>query len=354
MFILQLYDCCMKNFLNLICFLLFTTGNIFSQDIKVVSIPSQQKAVITIDNKPFTEFIYPDSLEKPVLYPIYAADGEIITRGFPISPRPNEPTDHPHHIGLWMNYENVNGLDFWNNSYAIPAEKKSSYGWIKTNKIIETKSGREGVLKYNAEWKDIKGNILLSETTGFIFSATANERIIDRITTLTANTDVSMPDVKDGFLGLRVAHELELPSKDEREFTDNKGNITKVKASNDSLVSGNYLTSEEKTGDAAWSTRAKWCMLYGKKGNDTISIAIIDHPKNIGYPTYWHARGYGLFAANPLGQKIFSNGKETLAFKLKKGESVTFRYRIVINASKQRLMSEEINNLADVFTKMYQ
>jgi len=171
MFILQLYDCCMKNFLNLICFLLFTTGNIFSQDIKVVPIPSQQKVVITIDNKLFTEFIYPDSLEKPVLYPIYAADGEIITRGFPISPRPNEPTDHPHHIGLWMNYENVNGLDFWNNSYAIPAEKKSSYGWIKTNKIIETKSGREGVLKYNAEWKDIKGNILLSETTGFIFSA---------------------------------------------------------------------------------------------------------------------------------------------------------------------------------------
>ena len=94
-------------------------------------------------------------------------------------------------------------------------------------------------------------------------------------------------------------------------------------------------------------------MLYGKKGNDTISIAIIDHPKNIGYPTYWHARGYGLFAANPLGQKIFSNGKETLAFKLKQGESVTFRYRIVINASKQRLMSEEINNLADAFTKMY-
>ena len=78
-------------------------------------------------------------------------------------------------------------------------------------------------------------------------------------------------------------------------------------------------------------------MLYGKKNNQSISIAIIDHPKNPGYPTYWHARGYGLFAANPLGQKIFSKGKETLNLSLKKGSSVTFRYRIVIASGKERL-----------------
>lgn len=342
----------MKNILFI--FLLLVSANGFSQQIKITNDPAKQKVVITADDKPFTEFIYPDSLEKPVLYPIYAADGEIITRGFPLQPRPNEPTDHPHHLGLWLDYENVNGLDFWNNSYAIPAEKKSAYGWIKTSKILETKSGNTGTLKYAADWKDIKGNILLTEITSFIFSENGTERIIDRITTLTAKQDVAFPDSKDGMLGLRVTHELELPSKDEREFTDNKGNVTKVKASNDSLVSGNYITSEGKTGDAAWGTRAGWCMLYGKKGKDTISIAIIDHPKNIGYPTYWHARGYGLFAANPLGQKIFSNGKETLNFKLKKGESVTFRYRIVINASNGRQTNVAVNKLAKEFAAMYQ
>ncbi|MES1221649.1 MAG: DUF6807 family protein, partial [Bacteroidota bacterium] len=120
-------------------------------------------------------------------------------------------------------------------------------------------------------------------------------------------------------------------------------------AANDASVSGNYITSEGFTGDSAWSTRAKWCMLYGKKGNDTISIAIIDHPKNIGYPTYWHARGYGLFAANPLGQKIFSKGKETLNYSLKKGQSVTFRFRVIISADKQRLNANTIEVMASEF-----
>ncbi len=316
------------------------------QLIKVVKESNNQVTVLA-DGKPFTSFIYPDSLEKPVLYPIYAADGELITRGYPIVPRPHEPVDHPHHIGLWMNYESVNGLDFWNNSSAIPAEKKN--GWIKTTKVDELKSGPAGSLTYYANWQDINKNILLEEKTVFHFTAKNNVRIIDRISTFTARQDVKMPDIKDGFLGLRVAHELELPSKEEREFTDDKGNITKVKPSDDPLVSGNYITSEGYTGDAAWSTRGKWCMLYGKKGSDTISIAIIDHPKNVGYPTYWHARGYGLFAANPLGQKIFSNGKNVLNYALKKGESVTFQFRIVINSDKQRLSKDMIELLSKEF-----
>jgi hypothetical protein len=65
-------------------------------------------------------------------------------------------------------------------------------------------------------------------------------------------------------------------------------------------------------------------------GTDSISVAIIDHPKNVNYPTFWHARGYGLFAANPLGEKVFTNGKSEKNLQLKKGESVTFRHRVVV------------------------
>jgi hypothetical protein len=321
--------------------------------ITVLKEANNNRINILVNQQPFTSFIYPDSLEKPVLHPIYAANNEIITRGFPITPRPNEPIDHPHHIGLWLNYESVNGLDFWNNSSAIATEKKAAYGWIKTTKILETKSGERGVLSYGANWQDINNNVLLQEKTSFYFSAYSNLRIIDRITTLTAMQDVAMPDVKDGLLGLRVAHELELPSKEQRSFTDDKGNVTNVKAANDSSVSGNYITSRNIGGDAAWATRAEWCMLYGKKGKDSISIVIIDHPKNIGYPTYWHARGYGLFAANPLGQKIFSNGTSILNYSVKKGQSVIFRYRIVINAAKERLSTGAIEKLANAFKDDY-
>ncbi len=309
---------------------------------------------ITAGGQPFTRFIYPDTLEKPVLYPIYAPDGEVITRGFPLQPRPGEPVDHPHHIGLWFNYEKVNGLDFWNNSYAIPAEKKHLYGWIRTDSILQAKSigakdNRFGLLQYTANWTDQQQHILLREKTSCMFSAYGKERTIDRYTTLTALQDIDFEDAKDGLLGLRVTKELQLPSNAPGQFMDDKGNITNTAAGNTPDINGNYLTGAGREGDSAWGTRAGWCMLYGKKGVDTISIVVIDHPANPGYPTYWHARGYGLFAANPLGQKIFSQGRETLNFRLKKGQSATFRYRIVIAADQRRLATGRIRQLADDF-----
>lgn len=318
--------------------------------IEVVKSSTSPTVNVTVNGKPFTSLFYPDTLEKPVLYPIYAADGQLITRGYPLSPRADEPTDHPHHIGLWFNYESVNGLDFWNNSFAIAADKKKNYGWIRTDKIVETKSGDKGVLTYSANWHDIDKNVLLKELTIFSFSSDGSTRVIDRVTTLTAEQDVKFKDVKDGLLGLRVAHELQLPDTSVKKFTDDKGNVTNVQGN--AYATGNYITSEGKTGNAAWGTRGQWCMLYGKEGADSISIAIIDHPGNVGYPTYWHARDYGLFSANPLGQKIFSNGKETLNFTLDKGKSVTFRYRIVIHSGNKRLSNEEVDKLSKSFAKM--
>jgi Methane oxygenase PmoA len=313
--------------------------------IKVAPLPDQKKIIITVEGKPFTQFIYPDTLEKHTLYPIYASDGQVITRGFPVNPMPGDPTDHPHHLGLWFNYEKVNGLDFWNNSYNIKPDRKHLYGWIKVDSILQTKTGNKGELKVSSIWHDQQKDVLLRETTQFIFSADKDKRIIDRITTLTAVMDtVRFTDVKDGLLGLRVTPELQIPSKQESSFKDDKNNVTTVKA--ETRSTGNYITSEGKQGDSAWGTRGKWCLLYGTKNNSVISIAIIDHPQNPGYPTYWHARGYGLFAANPLGQKVFSNGKESLNLTLLRNQSVTFRYRIVIASGKERLSNATIEKLS--------
>jgi hypothetical protein len=329
--------------------------------IQIFRLQGNTTIFITAGEKAFTAFIYPDSLSKPVLFPIYAPDDQLITRGFPMKPRPGEPADHPHHVGLWFTYENVNGLDFWNNSYAIPKDKLHLYGWIRTTHVLKTRGSTSkdprGLLSYMANWTDQQRNILLQETTEFYFSANSNERIIDRITTLTAKKDVVFKDAKDGLLGLRVTKELQIPSTTPGQFIDDKGNITTVAAGNSPDITGNYLTSAGKEGDSAWSTRGNWCLLYGKKTDpatgtsDTISIAIIDHPDNPGYPTYWHARGYGLFAANPLGQKIFSKGADSLQLTLKTGESATFRYRIVIASGAKRLSTGRIGELADDFGK---
>lgn len=337
----------MKNIFKALFVLLFPL--IAKAQVTVKEVPGKQAVHISINGKPFTDFVFTDTMEKPFLYPIYAPDGQTITRGFPWNPQPNDPTDHPHHIGLWFNYEKVNGLDFWNNSFAIAADKKKQYGWIRTEKILQAESGKQGKLVYLANWTDQDKNVLMEEKTTYIFSVMENNWVIDRTTDLTAVQNVVMPDAKDGMLGLRVAHELELPVTETKEYKDDKGNITKVSATKDASVTGNYITAQGKEGDAAWGTRGNWCMLYGKKGGDAISIVMIDHPKNPGYPTYWHARNYGLFAANPLGQKIFSNGVENMNFRINKGKTVTFRYRIVIASGKERLSNKQVENMATGF-----
>ena len=87
--------------------------------VRVVADEANRRADITIDGEPFTSYIWPTTLKKAVLYPLITDEGVTVTRGYPLDPRPNERVDHPHHAGLWFNYGNVNGFDFWNNSDAI-------------------------------------------------------------------------------------------------------------------------------------------------------------------------------------------------------------------------------------------
>jgi hypothetical protein len=310
---------------------------------------------VHIGGQHFTSYFYPDEsvLKKPVLFPIKTAKGSIITRGYPFAPRAGERTDHPHHVGLWLNYEYVNGLDYWNNSTAIPETKRrEKYGLIRHTGILKLKNGKKGVLKVSADWveKDGQGKTVLKEITEYTFSAKGDIRIIDRMTTLTAHqTEVALNDVKDGFYALRVARELEHPSNKPEIYTDANGIETQVPVVNTEGVVGKYRSSEGIEGEKVWSTRAKWMNLSGKIGSEDIAVAMIDHPKNVNYPSYWHARGYGLFAINPLGEKVFSEGKKALNLKLKAGESVTFRYRVVVKSGV--LSDSELNELADGFSK---
>jgi hypothetical protein len=300
--------------------------------IRVVSDPAQRRVDITIDGKPFTSYIYPEDMPKPALYPIRAASGTVVTRGFPLDPRPGERVDHPHHVGLWFNYSNVNGLDFWNNSYAIKPENKSKMGTIYHRSIVSANSGaNEGDLEIKADWDNSDKKVLLQQDTRFTFRGGADFRSIDLSTTLTAAGDkVVFHDDKDGLLGMRVRRELEQPSDTPAQFTDASGHATAVPKMDNTGVNGVYLTSEGKKGDAAWGTRGRWCMLSGEVGEEPISIVMLDHPGNPGFPTYWHARGYGLFAANPLGRKGFEPTAEEMNFTLAPGASATFRYRVLI------------------------
>jgi hypothetical protein len=231
-----------------------------------------------------------------------------------------------------LNYGNVNGADFWNSSSVLPPEQQSKMGSITQRRIIRATSGKErGELEVEMEWIMPDGQPILREIATFVFYGGPNLRAVDRITTITAlDQRVLFADSKEGMLGMRVRRELEHPSNEPLVFTDASGRATDVKVLDNTGVSGMYRSSEGKMGDAVWGTRGRWTMLMGKVEQEAVTLAILDHPKNIGFPTYWHARGYGLFAANPLGQEVFSNGKEKLNFTLEPKQSVRFRYRLLI------------------------
>lgn len=208
----------------------------------------------------------------------------------------------------------------------------------------------KGELVIQTSWKTPAGDALLEETTRFRFKEEGNTRYIDRETTLKALQNTSFTDNKEGLAGIRVARALELPSDKPDIFTDSDGNTTEIAVLNNEGVTGDYLGSEGGKGDAVWGTRNEWVRLTGTLEGEPVSITLIDHPGNIGFPSYWHARGYGLFAANPLGQAIFSEGKQTLNFKLDASESVVFKYRMLIHNGSE-LSKEAIEQALIDFAK---
>ena len=305
-------------------------GMAATKGVQVVADEAHQRVDITIDGKPFTSYVWPDTLKKPVLFPVIMADGTDVVRGFPLAPRPGERVDHPHHAGIWFNYGNVNGFDFWNNSDAIKAADQPKMGSIHQQKIVSTRNGPEsGELTTQTVWTTGTGQNILEQKTRYVFSQHGDQRVIDEIITLHSLDRVVFHDDKEGMLGMRVARWLESPDEKGGTFTDANGKPTQVAASTQPGATGVYLTSEGKRGGEAWGTRGRWCSLTGNTEGHTVTIAMFDHPGNPNYPTYWHARGYGLFAANPLGQHIFDPKAPQLDFTIEKNENVTFTYRIL-------------------------
>ena len=312
-------------------------GALLAQDsrlplVEVREVPGAERVEVSVDGRPFTAYVWPQRLAKPVLYPIRSARGTLVTRGFPLDPRPGERVDHPHQVGLWFNYGDVNGVDFWNNSEALSPAEQAKMGRILHRRVVSASGGRgQGELVVAAEWRMPDGSTALAERTRFVFRAERDLRGIERVTELEAGkASVRFADNKEGVLGLRVARALEEPSDKPELFTDASGKATAVPVLDNAGVNGTYTSSEGLTGAKVWGTRGRWTALSGRVGYEDVVLLMVDHPKNPGYPTYWHARGYGLFAANPLGQAAFSGGKQTLDFTLAPGATGTFRHLLLV------------------------
>ncbi|MEP7274435.1 MAG: PmoA family protein, partial [Acidobacteriota bacterium] len=307
----------LKNFALLLLSVALIAAPISAQNdggVKIVENKAAKQLDVYIDGQLFTSYCYWDSQKKPILYPLRTAKGTVVTRSFPVAKVAGERTDHPHHVSSFFNYGNINGVDFWNNSGGTGSEKM---GTIRHQAVKAVKNGKSaGELDVSMDWLMPDGAKVLQQDEKLVFRAAKDTRIIDRIITLTAQGQkVVFGDSKEGALGIRVARSLEEPSTRPEVFTDEQGNPTKVPVMDNAGVNGVYLSSEGKVGEKeSWGTRAKWMTLSGTVKGEDVVIGIFDHPKNSTFPTYWHNRGYGLFAANPFGAKDFTKGATVLNF----------------------------------------
>ncbi len=332
------------------------TATPLKKGVILVDFREENKVDVFIDGDIFTSYIYPSDLEKPVLFPIRTSEGTAVTRGYPLEPKAGERVDHPHHVGVWFNFGDVNGFDFWNNSNAIPAERKAHYGRVLHRGVKRAESRESvGILEVAADWQvpaeDGSWHTLLQENTILEFSGDENTRTIDRITQLTAQEDeVVFTDNKEGMFAIRVAREFEHPSEESLVFTDANGIAEEVKKLDNEGVNGHYLNSDGFEGEDAWGKKARWISLSSNIAEEDISICILDHPDNSGYPSHWHARGYGLFSVNNLGAKAFDETAEPIQVILMPGESMIFKHRLHIRSG-SHISAEQMEVIFEEFSQ---
>ena len=293
---------------------------------------------VLVDGKSFTSYIHKIDpakpmaaegvlLTKPVLYPLCTPSGIAVTRGWPFERIEGERQDHPHHIGLYFTYDQINGSNFWNNSKEpLPAIKHVSAE-------VTTDAKGNPALATTMNWIGKDSKPLLAEKRLTSFIPGPSQHIIDIDIEFQAVADkVEFGDTKEGMFAIRLAQWL-------TENTDSRYE----------LGTGAYLScnGDEKE-KGVWGKRAEWVRIQGRKDGKTVGIAILNHPASANYPTYWHARGYGAFSANPLGQYAFQKSRKIdnpkrFSLKLDKGEKAPFKFRVIIYdgpRTKQQLDNE--------------
>jgi putative membrane-bound dehydrogenase-like protein len=262
---------------------------------EVLNGAKEDKVVVSIGNEIFTEYRYANQ-GKPILYPVIGPYGIPMTRHYPMKEGvPGESGDHHHHQSIHYNHP-VSGVDFWHGRGGAR---------IRNDEIVKAEVvGDKTLIVSRNSWMHGEKRIC-SDTTQIECGLTTGGRFIDyKVSIHASEREITFQDSKEGSMSIRTHPALRLQGK---------------------VAKGSAVNSGGVKGKAVWGKAAKWVNYWGPVDGKTVGIAIFDHPDNPRHPTTWHARDYGLIAANPFGKKYFKAGEGALT--LGKGKTVTFFYR---------------------------
>jgi hypothetical protein len=289
---------------------------------------------VELNGKLFTQYHY-TNVPRPFCYPIIGPGGVHMTRNYPMAKVPGEETDHPHHRSLWFAHGPVNGVDIW-------TERKNT-GRLVHRGFVDISSGvNTGLIKTRNDWVDAEGKVLCSDEQTLRFYPCQDNSTITldfEITIQASHGDVTFGDSKEGTFAIRVAESMRVlpPLKKGEKAQPGQGHIVLSTGVHDNGVSA-AAAKDAKREAVTWGKRAAWCDYHGPVDGKLVGFAIMDHPTNPRHPTWWHVRDYGLFAANPFGQHEFEGLKDKHAgdLKIPAGQSVTFRYRVIIHEGDEK------------------
>ena len=271
---------------------------------------------VTIDGKPFTSYVFTGH-RKPILFPILSPAGTGLTRQSPmVKGVAGEPHDHPHHESLWFMHGKVNGQDFWA-SHPEAVNPEHRHGPLVEQTRLETSEpGQPAVIETENRWLTADGKVVCTDSRRLEFTGDDQARSIDLEITIRADHGpVTFGDTKEGAMGLRVHPALQL--KNAYGSTGATGRIT---------------DSEGRIDADVWGKAARWVDYSGPVEGKVQGVALLDHPANLRHPAHWHARDYGLVAANPFGLHDFAGAPAGAGdYTIPAGESLTLRYRFVFH-----------------------
>jgi hypothetical protein len=286
---------------------------------------ADDRIAVEIDGKPFTTLFYGPEVAKPYLYPLRAASGTVVTRRFPLEDAPGDSKDHPQHRGLTFAHADLNGFNYWANEPSNPGKK----GKIVLKEVIRAAGGpKTGEIQALLHWLDPAGASLMTDTRRITFYSHRTLRMMDFDIVVKAVRPVKFGDTHEGSFGVRVAAFLEEPAPAYIPLGAGETARPVEPKRTGKITNSNSLETEAQVR----GKRANWADYSGEYQGETVGIAIFDHPANPRHPTYWHTRGYGMFAANIFGVRTFENNKSLDgSLALDPGQELRFRYRVVIH-----------------------
>lgn len=247
---------------------------------------------------------------KPYFFPVIGPTGAPITRAYPMEDLDGEDRDHPHQRSFWFTHGDVDGVDFWASDPLNRANPKFG-AIVETDRPTIADGPVMGVFQTTNAWQSPDGEILCTDHRSWRTYATEGVRVIDfDVTILAGDRPVTFKDTKEGTFGLRLASSM---------------NVNKQ-------AGGRIVNAEGITDNEAWGKASPWVDYTGPIGDETLGAAILNHPESFRFPTTWHVRDYGLFAANPFGYQDFKfEGADSGDATIEPGDSIRLSYRVVFH-----------------------